>query len=134
MTTGYDLAFAVQGTDPTALSPFESEPFLTFSVPPSSNRHALFFEMWAYALFAWTDLPVRDIECRVRSRIMSDLIPEEIEVHTWMTVVRIAEQNPAGGYDTALRRAGRTWKLPLRRGQSDFWYVEHKDEPPPTLP
>jgi len=117
-------AFQLTPADASILTTFASEPFLTFAVPPSPKRKALFLELWAQALYKWTNLETRRVQCVVSFRIVSDLIPSNVEIVTnGATVIDERESNTGGNFDLGFRRSRRTEKYPVRRDRLDYWMV-----------
>jgi hypothetical protein len=104
---------------------FESLPFLTFNVPESPKSTAIFFETRGHALVEWSNLLIDTTEavCWINLRIISNLIPENIEVGTGAMVVRQVEKNSLPFEDTI-----RSWdsrRYVLRKGDVDLWVVRN---------
>lgn len=104
---------------------FESLPFLTFNVPASPKSAAIFFETRGHALVEWSNYLIDTTEavCWINLRIISNLIPENIEVGTGAMVVRQVEKNSLPFEDTI-----RSWdsrEYVLRKGHVDWWVVRN---------
>jgi len=104
---------------------FKSLPFLTFNVPASPKSTAIFFETRGHALVEWSNYLIDTTEavCWINLRIISNLIPENIEVGTGAMVVRQVEKNSLLFEDTI-----RSWdsrKYILRKGYTDWWVVRN---------
>jgi len=115
-------------SDPTQLEKFNIEPFLTFQVPASPKSEVLFIEFWAQVLYKWSDFETRRATLSCYLRIISDVIPNNIEVLVPKSVIDVGEKNFAGNYDLQYRRSRRNAKHRISRN-GDIWgsWVLYKD-------
>ena len=122
----YFPAFSLEQLDPAIKTDFQSPGFMGFAVPPSPKYSALFFDLRASADFNWSNLPTRDGLCTVFFKILSDVIPPNIEVSTGMTLFLWRENNIGGSYDWGSRRENRAEIISMRRESLDFMIVMDK--------
>jgi hypothetical protein len=61
---------------------FNSDPFLTFKVPPSSKAEALFFEVWGQSIhYWWVGYSPQQFSGRVNIKLVSSRIPAGVTVY-----------------------------------------------------
>jgi hypothetical protein len=121
--------------DPSHQS-FESEPFLTFSVPPSPKSSVIFFELGIHTrVTQWWEGYFNRFFCGPRLRIYSELLPNDIEITTGINLEEViySPETLGGGADK------NNWKIILRkdgllREFPDWWWVRYKStgEPVPN--
>lgn len=112
--------------DFTSRENFESDPLMTFHVPASKNYDALFFQTWATAQVVWEkDSPVyeRAVRAFFYLRIISPLIPNNIDIFGGGSVIATAESKADGIYEKKGLRDTRYRKFILTRDNVDYWYV-----------
>lgn len=128
VTTNQEIVFEFTPGDTTALETFESDPFLTFSVPATKKKNkALLWDIQTQALYEWTSFETRAVGAWLYFRLISDVIPDDIAVYGWLTIIRLKQKNFAGNYDL---RHSYHWRYPktiMRRGHLDWWKVTYKD-------
>lgn len=119
-------AFAVEVLNPGGQTNFESPTFMTLTFPPSPKASAAFFDLRATASYRWSTLLTRNGYCTVNFRVISDVIPSNIEVFSGMTLFLMRENNVSGNYDLGDRRDNRAELLSLRRNSVDWWIIRDK--------
>ena len=104
----------------------QSDPFMTFHVPPSPKSEGLLIGCFAHAMVKKSDSDRRNTDIGVFYRCISDVIPEDIEVLGVNINVHFRETNFSLDYDIAPVRYIRIQKLYMRRNSMDWWYVGYK--------
>ena len=111
-------------TNPSDRTYYYLEPFLSLNVPASPKSEAIFFDLWTQLLIWWSDCKTRDVELYIIVDIISDVIPDNVEVFNWYAL-DIYETNYAKNTGTQLKR--KYMKLIMRRDHLDFWRIKYKD-------
>lgn len=119
-------AFAVEVLTPGTLTVFESPTFMTLTFPPSPKSSVAFFDLRATASYRWSNLLTRNGQCTLYFRVISDVIPPNIEVRNGMTLFLMREDNFGGNSDQGDRRENRAELLSLRRNSVDWWTIWDK--------
>jgi len=109
--------------EPSVSTHFETEPFLRLNVPASPKSEAIFFDLFAKLVVWWSGYETRDVIVFVNVRIISDIIPDNIEVFSNFAL-GIWETNNSG--DTGVYADNRNVKLIMRRDHLDWWSVKYK--------
>ncbi len=121
---GYDLW--IDEGDDEIVTPFESDPFLTFHVPTSPKSEALFFDIETQVNFTWSGFYKRMARIRCYYRFISDVISNDIEVWNSPSIFWTLETN--NSLEPATGRDRRVTKDRIRRNSVDHWLVYKSGE------
>jgi len=111
------------------LAHFETSPFLTFHVPLSPKAEALLFEFQGMSMILWwTGCTPQNYGTVLKTRLFSEVIPDDIQVHIQFTFDPSSPSNFTG--DNWQRMPKRYVKVILRRdgllGEfPDYWEVRY---------
>jgi len=120
-------AFGLEGLNPEVRTDFQSPAFISFTFPPSPKSSAAFFDLRATADYSWSNLQDRNGLCTIGFRVISDVIPPNINVRQGMTLFTMREKNVSGNFDPGSRRENRAELISLRRDSTDWWIFTYKD-------
>ena len=111
-------AYELIPADPATYLEFNSGPFMTLTVPASAGSRALFFETTVQALYGRTSDTTRILDCALKLKVFSSLIPSNRVVRAIATTVSISEANVGGHYDLFVTpsRTTRYFKFLMQRG------------------
>ena len=131
-STGRDIPFDLGDLDVTVETTYESDPFLTFTVPANPKRDILFFELWAQFAVNWSAHDRREAVGYIIFRLISDAIPANVDVYMVWGVFGENTTNFAGDYPSSspngLKRYKNSTKICLRKNHYDWWFVEEDGE------
>ncbi|UCE21535.1 MAG: hypothetical protein JSV46_04775 [Candidatus Aminicenantes bacterium] len=126
----------IEFEDPSRIPLLESEPILTFHVPPSPKSDALFFELGSVSMATWWDgYSPLEYNSGLDLWMSSEVIPDDISVYgggAWLEGMEIINHpKPVG------RPGKNTWKSILRRDgmlreYPDNWFVVYKSTGEPV--
>lgn len=116
-----EAAYRFYPTDDTQLEDFRSGPVLIYHVPASPKSEALFFDILAQTNIRWSGHWERTANVRCESRLISDIIPDNITVCSTPTVFWMGESNNSQSIGWNWER--RTAKIRMRRNSVDWWQV-----------
>lgn len=126
--TGFGIIYDVEIIDKTLKTIFVSNPLLRFHVPASPESDALHIEWWTTFVYAWSDYKTRNSDCKICLRIISDVIPDNVDVRHALTVHRGRGKNHILNLDAAIKRVECISKVIMRRDNVDSWIVIYESE------
>lgn len=103
---------------------FELEPFLSLNVPASPKSEAIFFDLWTQLVMWWSGYETRDVTLRILFKIVSDIIPDNIEV---LNMYGLAVNETNNTNNTGRQSIRKYAKFVMRRDYLDWWKIKYKD-------
>lgn len=124
--TGFGYIYDVEIIDVTSETSFVSDSLLRFHVPGSPKNDALFFEWWTTFVYAWSDYETRRVACKICLKIVSDVIPDNIDVGFAFTVYREYRTDDFLNSNIIRKRIERMVEIFMWRDSVEKWYVTDK--------
>ncbi len=109
--------------EPTILTEFQSDTIFSLHVPPSPKSNALFLDLSAQYFYAWSGYQYRRANGAILLEIKSDVIPEDIEVFTALTIISTSDTNNALNESTTLERSWRNFRYMIKRDSNGDWFA-----------
>lgn len=132
-SSSWEDVFEMYIGDPSLETTFESDkPILKFHVPGTPSSRALFFETWSGVIYELSGLIHRDAKFYVVIKLVSDSIPDNIEILFPFTLYGLTNETNYSGNTTELVRRTRDVKCILMKNCDDYyqktsWFITYKD-------